>query len=289
MGENILLVAFDGLDYELIKKFEPDNIPQSEFGKIDNQKGITEVKTNELFASLITGDTWREHGVKGMEVRTARTRLIDFIFPDFLEENYRRMRMLKDFIKNILHTGIKGRRYRREDWNSKTLFEKIKDSKAMFVPAYNPSVVFGSHMDFLPLKYGYSSAETLKFWDTREYEYRKRSLFDEIEGEDCRRFLMFHFHRPDIHQHHYGDKELVYDQEQLRKLYSEIDQVAGRIKDKATESGYDYIIFMSDHGLPTATEHNANAFYSSNKELFGDDVPHITDFYDRILQITENE
>ena len=42
---------------------------------------------------------------------------------------------------------------------------------------------------------------------------------------------------------------------------------------------------MSDHGLPTPHQHNEKAFYSCNRELFGDTTPLITDFHDRILDI----
>ena len=60
-----------------------------------------------------------------------------------------------------------------------------------------------------------------------------------------------------------------------------MDELAKKIKQKALQKGYERIIFMSDHGLPAEEGHNENAFYSSNKELFGEEKPHITDFYDK--------
>ena len=98
---------------------------------------------------------------------------------------------------------------------------------------------------------------------------------------------MCHLHRTDHHQHQYGDPSIsTYDEEKLQDLYEETDDLAGRIVG-FFEEDYDYIIFMSDHGLPTEKEHNENAFYSCNKELFGDETPHITDFHDKILELTE--
>lgn len=65
-------------------------------------------------------------------------------------------------------------------------------------------------------------------------------------------------------------------------MYKETDKLAGKIKKKALQKGYEKIIFMSDHGLPTEEGHNENAFYSSNKQLFGDEKPRITDFRDEL-------
>lgn len=79
--------------------------------------------------------------------------------------------------------------------------------------------------------------------------------------------------------------------EKVKETYHEMDELAGEIIERAEENGFDTIIFMSDHGLPTVEEggHNENAFYSCNHELFGDKTPHITDFHDRILQLTGDE
>jgi hypothetical protein len=59
MENKTLIIAFDGLDYELIQEFGLETIPQREFGKIDNTTGITSIVTYELFASFITGKTWK--------------------------------------------------------------------------------------------------------------------------------------------------------------------------------------------------------------------------------------
>lgn len=64
---SVLVVAFDGLDKDFIEKFELENIQQKEYSELDNKSGISSIKTSELFASFITGDTWEEHGVQGLE------------------------------------------------------------------------------------------------------------------------------------------------------------------------------------------------------------------------------
>lgn len=63
----VLVIAFDGLDKELIDKFQLNNVPQYEYGFIENRENIKEVKTSELFTSFITGLTWEEHGIQGIK------------------------------------------------------------------------------------------------------------------------------------------------------------------------------------------------------------------------------
>lgn len=284
--EKTIVIAFDGMDYELIQKFELDNVIQQEFGTIDNSTDINKIFTSELFASFITGETSEKHGVEGLNKwnnRTVRN----------IEKTADRIPFFDKFrgIRHALWNSINSidariEKYDSSDLEAKTLFEEIDDSRAIFVPGYNPSTFWAIGADLEPLKYGYSRDETAEHYDTREFSHRKQELFSELENDftGARDFLMCHFHRIDTYQHLYGDKEAgSYDEEKLYALYKEMDDLAGEIKQKAEEAGYTRIIFMSDHGLPTETGHNENAFYSSNQELFGVEKPHITDFASEFL------
>lgn len=72
---------------------------------------------------------------------------------------------------------------------------------------------------------------------------------------------MAHFHYPDIHQHFYGDESIGrFNESKLRKVYAEMDGLAGDIREAEEKAGYKRIVFMSDHGLPTEVGHNENAF-----------------------------
>lgn len=280
-----LIVAFDGLDKELIEKFGLENIKQQEYGKIDNKTGIYLISTSELFASFITGETREKHGISGLAKWTNPK-------VDWFENNVGEVSLFKRFygLRKAIYESLnflnaKKKRYTKEDIKCPTIFEKIENSRAMYIPSYNPSWFWLSDCETRPLNYGASVGETANFWDEREFHFRKRQFMHELESDivSPRDLLMVHFHRPDIHHHLYGDERLPsYDEEKLRKLYRETDKFAAEIKEKALEKGYERIIFMSDHGLPTETEHNENAFYSSNKELFGNKIPKITDFYDKL-------
>lgn len=282
-----LVVAFDGLDKKLIEDFELKNIQQNEFQTINNQEGMTSIKTSELFASFITGKYHQEHGIKGLATWTNPKigKLESAITKTKIGKKTGGLR--KAVYESISSLNAKKVRYDKSFLKCATIFDKITNSRAMFVPSYNPSKYWAMGLDMAPLQYGYSARETAEMWDTREFEHRKKMLFRELESEiiPARDFLMCHFHRPDIHQHMYGDPSIdSYDKGKLRKLYEEIDELAENIKEKALEKGYERIIFMSDHGLPKGDEHNTNAFYSTNLNTFGEQKPGLVDFYSVFIE-----
>lgn len=282
-----LIIAFDGLDKKLVEKFDLENLLQEENGSIDNKTGMSRIITSELFASFVTGKTHEDHGAKGLHYYD------NGIFGSFIEKTVARPFVMQNIRgSHRLHSvllslfDVERRRYTKEDLKTDSLFEKIDNSRAMFVPGHSPDLFWETRCEGRPLKYGYGSQEYLEFWDTRTHRHRKESLMSEISFMS-RPLLMCHFHKPDLHQHIYGDKDGKYDEEKLLKLYKETDKLAADIKERALETGYEQIIFMSDHGLPEGNDHNENAFYSSNKELFPEKTPKITDFHDRILQLVD--
>lgn len=290
MTENVLVIAFDGLDKDLIEEFNLENIRQEEFGGIDNNTGMSSIKTSELFDSFITGKNYEHHGVKGIRKWTNPNvgKFQDFASKvPILSDKTNELR--KAVLESLNSLDAKKRKHRSIDLDADTIFEEISNSRAMLIPSYNPSVFWLSECDVAPLKFGSNREDTVTHYDSREFEHRKRKLFSEIENEivSPRSFLMCHIHRSDFHQHMYGDRDAVFDKEKLRKLYFELDDFAEQIKRKALDSGYDKIIFMSDHGLPEGESHNLNAFYSCNEQLFVDNKPKITDFYDKVLKLTD--
>jgi hypothetical protein len=279
-----LVVAFDGLDKELIEKFGLKNITQEEFGSIDNETGMSRIMTSELFASFVTGTNHQEHGAQGFHYYEglAGKLIRKTVGRASLVQNVRGFQRVEETLLTAFK--VQKKRYSKEDLKVDSLFEKIDNSRAMFVPGYNPDMFWETGCESQPLNYGYNMDEYLNFWDTRAYRYRKESLMNEISFMS-RPLLMCHFHRPDLYQHVYGDKEIGYDEEKLLKIYRETDKLAEEIKEEALDSGYDRVIFMSDHGLPKGKDHNRNAFYSCNKKIFPNKTPLITDFHDRILEI----
>lgn len=287
MGNNVLVVAFDGLDSELIEEFGLEKVKQSEFGNIDNDTGISSRKTGELFASFITGKTHEQHGIEGIELENTRFHKLEGKFGDIFPLN--KFQGLRTAIyESINRLDYESRRPHREDIPVNTLFEEIPDSEDLFVPSYSKNWTFVIGTMTSPMNYGASRDEVMDYHD-REYEWRKQKLFEALDQpyNTGFNFLMCHFHRPDLAQHMFAYDGVI-EEEKLKQIYYETDELAKEIIEQAEDS-YDYIIFMSDHGLPTEKGHNENAFYSCNRELFGEETPHITDFHDKILELTQSE
>lgn len=204
--EKTIVIALDGLDYELIKKFGLQHVAQEEFGKIDNSTGMTSIKTSELFASFITGTNWKDHGVKGLTgyQRPSRGQKMDLLLPNFLQ-GVKGYYTWKNILEDLLKPGRK--RYDASMWDYSTVFDEIENSRALFVPSYNPSPYWVMEADLgHAMKFGYTGEEVLDIYDEIEYPHRKRKLFSELENDilPARDFLMVHFHRPDTYQHVYG-------------------------------------------------------------------------------------
>lgn len=285
-SEKILLIAFDGLDYNLIKEFCCKNLMLKEFGKINNYTGINEIMTSELFASFITGKYWKEHGIEGLKIsnQTLSSKIVESLYFPLLTKF-----KFYSFLFNILKRFFNYKKYKptKRDLKADTIFEKIKNSKAMFVPSYNPSPFWTARADWEPLDLGYSLEEAAESYNGREFRYRKEKFWEELNLKSTRSFLMCHFHKTDTIQHFFGDRKVgTFDKNKLKKLYKETDKFAKKIYEKALNKGYDYIIFMSDHGLPSEIAHNKNAFYSCNKKLFPNKKPKIIDFYGKFLELT---
>lgn len=281
-----LIVAFDGLDYELIQEFNLEHIPQKEFGKIDNDTNITARMTSELFSSFITGETHEVHGVEGIsyyENKPGKS-ILNFLEKHKFRQKYRGFNRLQNTLESLF--DIKKIRYGKKDLEVDTWFEQIEGSRAMYIPGYNPDMFWESRCEAQPLKYGYGREKMKEFLEERVFEVRKKNLFGELESDiiGSRELLMCHFHLIDFYQdYHKGEHVEGTYRQKLNKMYNQMDNLAKEIKEKAEKQGYEQIIFMSDHGLPGKRQHNKNAFYSSNTPIFPDSQPHITDFHEKII------
>lgn len=283
MTERILVIAFDGLDKDLVERFELENVIQEEFGSIDNNSQMTKRMTSELFASFITGKNHAEHGIEGLVKPNSATKkkIVEFFRARKLKDNVRGYTRFWKALKTFL--DYKQVKYSKNDLKTDTIFEELIDSKALFIPSYNPSLFWMTGADFeLLQKDGSYSLDDYNSLLNRDFEFRRRRLFRELESENPPAFLMAHFHKVDTLQHLLSEES----SSQLKPFYEEIDKLAGKIIELA-EPKYDEIIFMSDHGLPTKSQHNKKAFYSSSKPYFKSE-PHITDFYHKFIEKLED-
>lgn len=153
-----LVIAIDGADFELLKKYGCDEITEmKEFGKINNYDGIYKRKTEELFASFLTGETYEKHGIKDMKKWTDPKigKILDFFDWDFGKRHvpgyYRFKKILFGIARGF---DIKKIGYSKEDLKSETFLDNITNSKSLFFPSYNTTYEFrlgflGEVVDFM--------------------------------------------------------------------------------------------------------------------------------------------
>lgn len=274
---NVLVVAFDGLDKELIEEYGIDGVKQEEFGGIDNSTGMKSIKTSELFASFITGETHEEHGVEGLKKEhKGGEPLFDRIhhsIPQGIKDRLNTDRMQRLFRRVQPSSSI----YTREDIQSETLFDTVPGAEDINIPVYSENTFL--ERKFVGFELGFGR-DTVRRDLEAEHAYRRKETFDAVE--DGGRFVMSHFFYPDTFHHLYHPKY----EDKVKAMYHRMGDLAEEIV-AAAEDRFDAIILMSDHGLPTKDAHNENAFYSSNIDLFPDRTPSITDFHDRIMELTD--
>lgn len=289
MTDKIAVFAFDGMDKKLVEELGLENIMQTEFSSYNNSEGISRIMTGELFTTFITGTLSESHGID-------TGRMFENKYIDFFEkkaQSYRFMRKFKGYRQRIYELAplIDAEKvsYERDDIRESTLFEEIENSRSMFLPVKDGEdrLFWQCGIQMAPLENGFGVRKTSRFYNEHNFDVKKDKVMSELKNDivSPRDFLMVHFHRPDFDHHLYYDPALGQeDKEWIERTYHELDEFAAELKKAAIEAGYDKVIFMSDHGLPTLNAHNTNCFYSCNVELFGKSNPHITDFYDRILE-----
>jgi hypothetical protein len=267
---NLLIVAFDGADHDLIQRFGCENLQQVEFGRIDNHSHVNNVVTSELFASFLTGKPTDVHGIEGLRrwPDTRRGRLMERMsfLPAPAHNGFRRL------------LDAQQRTYYCADLEHETFLDAVENTRSINFPAYDKQTLHDR------IWTGLSLYDDLDLTDTdsrAEYFYRRRELLRHLQyAFDV---LACHFIRLDTIQHIH--EESAWDDPSILKpYYAMIDALAGEIRAEADE--YDYVLFMSDHGRPEGKEHNHNAFYSVNEPLnLGQ--PSLVEFHDLVLELLE--
>jgi len=272
-----LVVAFDGLDSELVEKYGLENVHLGYSGTIDNDTGIYERNTSELFASFITGETWKKHGVKSLRKECLDSPRVVSNFEDKIQDRrigQKTAGLRKALYENINAIDYTQRKWLRTDYSQKTIFDKT-GGLPLFVPcSRNPPNSFLAGIPHSLVDKGLSVEEAVEAG--HEDTQCRLNRLDEV-SHGFWDFVMLHVHEPDAAQ------DLEY--RDLKSEYKRIDEIAGNVREKYGDK-YDVLVFVSDHGQSIGVEHNKNAFYSSSQSLFGDEKPHITDFHDKFLQLT---
>ncbi len=273
----MLVVGFDGLDYEKIKKHGCDNLVLDTFGRIDLED--LPLMTPPLWASMITGEMPEVHGIDTMlTFRGEKVRKIDrYVLGFFNLFGMSGMHLRKMLYYYLFDSSIfvPDRDFMEVD----SIFEKVADSVALDVPGYSeyPYIAGKSFVAKTHRKHPPVSKERVLRDAEAEHGYRKKQLFDNI-GEH--KLVMQHFHYPDWHQHLFFN-----DEEKDRELYEKMDELAGEILERVDDDTL--VVFCSDHGIGEMGGHRDQAFYSTNADI-GEDA-RITELLFRCLEKLDYE
>ena len=265
----VLILAYDGLDHDLVETLSLRNILQREHGKVDVPivGGIDDPSTPIVWTSFITGESPEVHGVD-------MPQMWDNEF-DGLRSFVRRHRGIHNILKRFKvgqkvreATGARSSFPSRKNIKVDTFFEVVKPSVALGVPVYNKNLE-----EIYPIgdvMRARQDPEYLPVFEERVrgiFDEEVKALFDAIDGEW--RLLMVHIHITDLFGHAFWGTEKV------ATLYEEMDLLTKRVKARLRED--DLVLIISDHGM-SKLGHTKKGFYSFNVKI-GLVDPDIKDFF----------
>jgi len=265
----VLILAYDGLDHDLVETLSLRNILQREHGKVEVPivGGIDDPSTPIVWTSFITGEPTEVHGVD-------MPQMWDNEF-DGLRSFVRRHRGVHNILKRFKvgqkvreATGARSSFPSRKNIKVDTFFEVVKPSVALGVPVYNKNLE-----EIYPIgdvMRARQDPEYLPVFEERVrgiFDEEVKTLFDTLEGEW--RLLMVHLHITDLFGHAFWGTEKV------ATLYEEMDLLTKRVKARLRED--DLVLIISDHGM-SKLGHTKKGFYSFNVKI-GLVDPDIKDFF----------
>ena len=284
----ILVILFGGTDHKFLREFDCKNLKQAEWNPlvVDDLRNQRDVAT-QITAQLLTGKTWRDNGIGDRRKTIFKYRRG---WAKFVEEKIFRNTAKARFRRSHIYQALRSahdvsRNYMKGDITCPTLFDVIPNSRAVYVPAYNPEPSWALTRNILdPRKYpefGFDGAVDLR---EKNFEWRKRALFKAMDEEPFD-LLMAQFQYIDSTQHLY----LVYAdpprQDCVEQAYFAMDRFAGEILERA-EGKYDRVVFLSDNGAARKEEwrptHHNRPFYSLSWEE-GLENPNLRDFFGHIV------
>ena len=257
----VLVIGIDALEYNLVEEWNLGHIKQEEHGKVKvpilSSVGVP--MTPQVWASFLTG----EIKDKKFEYISPFMRLLvkanEYFKP--------RLGFYTFFSKFLSHST------RFPKLKEKTFLDHVY-SEYYNVPYYDFSErycneIVSTGLDFRGGKLGY-----------REMKEFLRGMFNKDREESIKRikkvkadlFFCYFFSLDYLQHHFYKDKELI------RKSYEEFDTLLRELKKIGKP---EFCLVVSDHGARDGN-HTGYGFYSINKKL-DLKMPHITDFYDLIM------
>jgi len=274
----VAILGLDGLEYELVRKFDMKNLMQEEYGKTD-LCDFNEIITPPIWASFLTGLPPEKHGIQ--EMYKWESSLLQR-----LNETSVEMKWLKRITKSpkLKHLGFRKTYPMIKDKGIKTIFDYVSRSVALDIPTYNRSLDrYLANLRKAALKNPRAFGE--KFEKCVYYKFfAEKNKFMETFRKNDWTLIMGYTLMPDYLGHNYR-RNLT----KMWEAYAILDDFVGDVRASAEKDVH--ILVISDHGMKLLGktiygDHSVYGFYSSDKML-GLNNPKITDFFQIILEEVE--
>ena len=276
MGKRIFILALDALDARLVEKFRLENLLQTNWGTFsiaEFKETFGKIFTPTIWAAFICGEIrpikhWYTYGKVFDAIRDT--------IPKFFRDK------LSDILVVRGHALLKARATDRRDLKVKTIFDQIKPSVAVNIPAFNEDLKLRTMITQSLEKQGLSAFEEV-IW--RVHEKRVSETLSRLKEESEWKLFMAWFDLADWLGHlHIARRPHKFD-----NAYLNLERWARNLKELTKPCIF---LVVSDHGmepmLDDTGDHSLHGFYSIN--LKGELGPkRITDFYGKIIDWTKRE
>lgn len=276
----VFILAIDGLDYNLVIRWSLKNLMQKKCGiiSLSPEYYLSSEKipyTPIIWGSFITGRRPHEHGAKLL--LSTNINLLNIIrrFPVIKYIKGKRDLLEKIGISPWIYMHIAN----KNDLGIRTMFDIIKNSVAIWVPAYNPrDDLYWSLRE--AIKKGIKEYEST-IWHVHKIRYLE--TIKQLKNTSNWELFMTYFDLADLLGHLYISKKRY----KLYIAYKKLDKLAGELK--LITKNNTFFLIVSDHGMLPGKDglfgvHSNYAFWSYNLDL--EWIPKdITDFYYKIMNL----
>jgi predicted AlkP superfamily phosphohydrolase/phosphomutase len=257
----VFILAIDGLEYTLVRRWRLSNLQQEVCGWIDASE-FKNLLTPIIWASFITGQHPDVHGIKSWWGVSSSSQLNSLLhwalynLPVVKGMSWNKLRKMLKFV------GMEVRPPQHSDLRKKglqTIFDYSSKPVVIDVPSYNESADtrarFSRAMDL-----GLTSYEK-EIWNI--HQERMQKIMNNLDNEWD--LFMSWLDLADQMGHLWMGKNKI----KMLKVYTHLDSLAWRIKQKLPNDTLCMIV--SDHGMITSDDkipiHGKRAFYSFNMDI----------------------
>lgn len=261
--ERLFILALDGLESKLVKKYKLHRLKQKRYTEVDVSD--FPLLTPTIWASFITGVSPEKHGIHSWWKATENEGLDSLLHKVKSKIPHQLRNKISVNLQNKIEKlpGITKRTPSKEDLQRKglsTIFEYASSPIALFIPAYNePTVIRNRYRQAIDK--GVAAYENT-LWKT--HRQRVNAIFQNIDSNWD--LFMVWLDIADQIAHTYVYNTPI-GRIKFMSIYFHLNRLVKRIKEKLENN----MLFMivSDHGtdLSPGGHHSDHAFFSVNKEV----------------------